>query len=285
MKTWNPDLNELLALLYPDHSAADLSQVLGVSKGSIYMQAQLLGVSKDPAWVAEKSRQDTLARSPFTPDIVKLIHARYADTPTPELAAQTGLTDKQIHAYAKRKDLKKSKACKSEMQRRLQLARPEMYRKGYSQKGSVPANKGMRGVSYPGSKATQFKPGQRPYTWVPIGSLRVNGDGYLDRKVRDQSPSHKNWEAVHRLAWIEANGPIPKGHMVVFKPGMRTTALEEITLDRLELRSRADHARINHWKNKSPDLKALVPLKSLLTRGINRAQRRLKEDHEQQQAA
>lgn len=280
MPIWTPELNEVLALLYPDHSAADLAEVLGVSKGIIYQQARKIGVGKDAAWIAERARQNTLTRSPFTADIVKMIEAGYANTPTPELAAQTGLTTTQVYAYAHRLNLNKSKACKSEMQRRRQAMHPELYRKGQFKKGLVPFNKGKKGINYPGMQATQFKPGQRPHTWVPIGSLRVNGDGYLDRKVRDGSPANKNWVPVHRLVWIEANGPIPDGHLVAFKSGRSTAKLEEITLDRLELRSRAEHIATNRWQNKSPDLKALVPLKSLITRGINRAKRRLKEDHD-----
>jgi hypothetical protein len=141
----------------------------------------------------------------------------------------------------------------------------------------------MKGVSYPGCEATQFKNGARPHTWVPVGSYRINGDGYLDQKVRDEPPAHKHWAAVHRLVWAAAHGEIPADHMVCFKDGRRTTVLDEITLDRLELVSRTEHIRRNHWMNSSPELRVLVPLKSAMTRGIARAKQKL-EKHDEQYA-
>ena len=49
-------------------------------------------------------------------------------------------------------------------------------------KGHIPANKGKKGVSYEGMKATQFKKGHRPANWVPIGTERTNRDGYVGGK-------------------------------------------------------------------------------------------------------
>ena len=79
-------------------------------------------------------------------------------------------------------------------------------------KGNVPANKGHKGMQvHPNAVATQFKKGQMPTTWMPIGSYRVNGDGYLDRKVSDTGYSPRDWRPVHQLVWIEAHGEILSG--------------------------------------------------------------------------
>lgn len=85
--------------------------------------------------------------------------------------------------------------------------------------GHVPWNKGMKGVNF-GGKETQFKPGNKPANWVPIGTERVNGDGYVDVKVQD-GKLYKNWRAKHIVIWEEHNGPLPPGHVVIFGDGNR----------------------------------------------------------------
>lgn len=85
-------------------------------------------------------------------------------------------------------------------------------------KGHVPANKGKKGMG--GWKPTQFKKGQKPANWVPIGSERVNADGYIDIKIAD-GKKQKNWKGKHIIAWEKENGPVPKGHVVIFGDGNR----------------------------------------------------------------
>ncbi len=59
-------------------------------------------------------------------------------------------------------------------------------------------------------KETMFKKGQVGTRFMPIGSERINADGYLDRKVSATGYPPRDWVAVHRLLWIEHHGPIPK---------------------------------------------------------------------------
>lgn len=152
-------------------------------------------------------------------------------------------------------------------------------------KGHVPANKGLRrpGWSRGRMRETQFKKGERSGIasahWVPIGSLRINADGYLDRKVRDDGLPQKRWVCVHRLLWIEAYGPIPPAHAVAFKPGKRTTELEKITLDALELVSRQDLMRRNSYHTNYPkEIGELIQLRGAVQRQINRRARLEKQD-------
>lgn len=157
------------------------------------------------------------------------------------------------------------------------------------QPGAAPWNKGKPGTTglHPNSRATQFKPGRRPQearNYLPIGSLRITKDGYLERKLTDDpalAPARR-WTPVHRLVWEAAHGPVPRGFIVVFRPGAKTTVLADVTLDRLECISRAEHARRNHPRSRSPELGALVQLKGAITRQVNRINR---EARERQQAA
>ena len=147
--------------------------------------------------------------------------------------------------------------------------------------GLIPWNKGVKGSAglHVACRATQFKPGQMSgaaqRNYKPVGSLRVSKDGYLERKVTDDPSIYpaRRWTAVARLVWEAAYGPIPRGHLVVFKPGLRTAVETEITLDRLECISRAENAQRNHPRTKSPELARLVQLKGAITRQVNRITR------------
>lgn len=149
--------------------------------------------------------------------------------------------------------------------------------------GQKPWNTGRKGYQ-PGGRSvqTRFKPGKMSGAaarqYKPIGSLRVTHDGYLERKVTDEHPvPARRWVGVHRLVWEAAHGPVPDGYVVRFRDGMRTAKLEEITPDRLELVSRAEHARRNHPISRDPEYARLVQLKGAITRQVNRIAREHKE--------
>jgi len=143
----------------------------------------------------------------------------------------------------------------------------------------VPWNKGRKGINYPGMQAPQFRPGNRPHTWLPVGSSRITTkDAYLERKVNDLPGNNSvRWVGVHRLVWEAAHGPAPAGHIVGFKPRRKTPVLERITLARLECITRAENARRNHPRSKHPELGRLIQLKGVITRHINRIARQAQE--------
>lgn len=111
----------------------------------------------------------------------------------------------------------------------------------YWPKGHEPWNKGKKGVSYPGMEATQFKKGHKPANWMPIGSERVNADGYVDVKIQD-GMKQKNWKGKHIIIWEKHHGcPVPDGHAVIF--GDRNN--RNFDPENLILVSRAQLARMN----------------------------------------
>jgi hypothetical protein len=136
--------------------------------------------------------------------------------------------------------------------------------------GQTSWNKGMRYVAGGRSAETRFRKGNRPHTWVPVGSYRINGDGYLDRKVTDNGRGPRDWIGVHRLVWIDANGPVPPGHVVVFKPGRRTTELAGITLDALELVTRQELMARNTLHRYPKPIAQAIQLRGALNRQINK---------------
>lgn len=86
-------------------------------------------------------------------------------------------------------------------------------------KGQKAWNKGMKGLDLAGEngKKTQFKKGQNPVNYRPVGSERVNVDGYVEIKIADPN----KWQLKHRFIWEKANGEFPKGHAIIFGDGDR----------------------------------------------------------------
>lgn len=277
---WTPAIDRWLRDTFPDNQSDHLAALLGCSAAALRVRAGNLGLRKSHEWRSKNASETVRARSPFSPEIVEIIDLMYADIRTADLAEFIGMPTSRIHAMAKRRELRKSPDVVRQMARD-RMTPEHGARRFQFPKGHIPANKGKKGINYPGMMATQFKkgrPAHEAHNYVPIGSLKVNPDGYLARKVTDDPSIFpvRRWETVHRLVWIAAHGPIPEKHMVRFRPGMFSTKLEEITLDRLELVTFAENARRNHWAN-NPTLKALVPLKTHITRHVNRIAREAKE--------
>lgn len=153
--------------------------------------------------------------------------------------------------------------------------------------GAIPWNLGKRGVTgvHPINRANYFKPGQlsgrAAQHYVPVGATTINGDGMLKKKWTDDRnlTPYQRWRPVHVLVWEAAHGPVPPGHIVVFRhPSLRTTVEHEITIDKLECISRAENMRRNsYWENFPHELAQLYWLKGQLRRKINYLEH--KNDH------
>lgn len=215
---------------------------------------------------------------PWTHAELALLRRFYPDLKNADLADVMGRTPGSVYQKASAMGLGKSAAFYASMNSgRIQRGRTDPRMVGTQFKaGQTPWNKGTHFVSGGRSAETRFKKGQMSgaaqHNYAPIGSYRFNKDGHLERKVTDDPnlvPARR-WTPVYRLVWEAENGPIPDGHLVRFKAGMRTTVLEEITTDRLECISKAENAMRNHPRNKSPELARLVALKGAITRQVNR---------------
>jgi hypothetical protein len=106
-----------------------------------------------------------------------------------------------------------------------------------------------------------------------VGTRRIDKDGLLEEKVTD-TRSKADWIPLHRLAWIQANGAVPAGHIVVFKAGRRTTDPEQITADAVECITRSELMRRNTYHRYGPDVAKVYQLRGEINRQINK---RLKE--------
>ncbi len=176
-----------------------------------------------------------------------VIAARYPNEPTAALALELGRSVKATYLRALHLGITKSAeylaspaACR--MRRGDNVGAAYRFKKG-----QAPANKGIRhrpGWAPGRMKDNQFKPGVRQGVaarlYQPIGTERVSKDGYLERKTNDDRPERRRWRLVHLLVWEATNGPVPKGHAVVFINGdKRDTRLENLEcITRQELMAR-----------------------------------------------
>ena len=226
----------------------------------------------------------TLARRAWSEEELHILATQYPDQPSAIVAQALRRPLNTIYSKAQQLGIKKSAAFyASGKSGRIERGRqhPSIVATQFK-RGQKSWNKGMKGWSPEGSKATQFQPGRpacEASNYRPIGSVRLSNDGYMERKVTDDPSIYpaRRWVAVHRLVWEAANGPIPNDHMVVFLPGKLTTDVDAITTDILECITRKENMRRNSHARFPPQVRQLIGLKGAITRQVNRINRETQE--------
>lgn len=231
-----------------------------------------------------KSRHILLPRKRWTDAELAILRSDYPERTTALIAEQLGRALHTVYQKAMNLGLRKSEAFNALPASGRLLPSSTRGLGTRFKPGQVPPNKGLRRPGWaPGRMSeTQFKKGRRPedaLNYLPIGSLRVSRDGYLERKVTDDQTlvPARRWVCVHRLVWIEQNGPVPQGHVICFRRGRQSSELAKITLDAIECISRKELARRNRmWVVYPKPLASLIHLRGQLKRRI-----RQKESHVQ----
>lgn len=212
--------------------------------------------------------------SPWTRQQIRLLRKLYPNKPTRDVAKACGHAISTVYRQAVKCGLKKSAAFLASPASGIMIKGTTRGAAHRFAKGHVPANKGLRRPGYaPGRmRETQFKKGTFPANHDPdfyvIGALRVNSDGYIDMRVSFERGA-MGWRALHRILWEDAHGPIPRGHIVVFKDRDRLN----VCLDNLELITFAENCRRNSIHNLPAPLKSTIQLIGALKRTINRRTR------------
>jgi hypothetical protein len=225
----------------------------------------------------------------WTPALDAKLRSLYADNPTEVVAEMIGARTSQVYSRASHLGIKKSDTFLSSV-KSGRIARGKQHPNmtaTHFKAGSKPWKKGTNYVAGGRSAETRFKKGRKAeesFNYVPIGTVRLSKDGYLERKMTDDPAlvPARRWTFVHRLVWEAAHGPIPPGHMVVFRPGQKTHLEELLTADRLECISRAENARRNSIWRSDPEVAKLYQLKGQITRQVNRIKRNTKEENHAQ---
>jgi len=202
------------------------------------------------------------------------LHAQYPHIRTADIASALGISVQLVYSMAMRLGLRKSEAFASSDKSGRIFKGGKLGQLTQFATGQVPWNFGKNYEAGGRSIETRFKKGQRSSAaqalWVPVGTYRINSKGILDQKITDLGRGPRDWEAMHRLVWKAANGPIPSGHVVAFKPGRKTAVLKDITLDAVECITRRELMWRNSVWQKNPDIAHLYHLKSAINRQVNR---------------
>lgn len=256
---WPTADEALLRQHYGKLPTRELAAQIGVSPVAIRGRAAKLGLCWPVLWTAER--------------IASLV-AMYPEHTSAEIAAQLGIDEGQVVRQAQQMELKKSTAWKSARQKKIWQDNPDHgARRHQFQRGHATWNKGKPNPPRGRSAEAHFKPGQKPHTWLPIGSTRINGEGTLERKVSDTRVTRHDFVPVHHLIWrMHGRGRIPPGHVLRFVDGNKSN----VDINNLELISRAELMRRNSLHNQPPEITAVYQAIGAINRQINR---RLKNEH------
>lgn len=200
----------------------------------------------------------------YTTSELAYLREHYVDTPNDILGRVLKRTPRSVAQKARKLGLSKS---------------PEFLAEhaGRFPPGQTPWNKGRPGTTgtQEACRATQFKAGRAAElsaNYRPIGSLRIAKGGILEQKVTDDRSIYpaRRWKSVHSLVWVSEMGPIPAGHIVVFKPGLFTSELEQITTDRLECITRRENMLRNTVHRYGKEIAELSQLRGAINRQIRK---------------
>lgn len=210
---------------------------------------------------------------PWTQEEVEILKERYHNTTAQDLA---DLLERHISSiYGKAAALKLQKDPEFIRELGKKYAEHPEVKKHQFKPGTVPLNKGkkMDPDVYKRCAGTMFKPGNIPPNYKPVGSERVNVDGYIEVKVKDP----RTWKLKHRVVWEQANGPIPAGHNIQFKNGNP----KDVRLENLYIISKSEQLRTeNSMIARYPEeLRSVIHMKAALKRKINTVNRTQNEEH------
>lgn len=133
--------------------------------------------------------------------------------------------------------------------------------------GNVPLNKGkkMPKAVYEKCKATMFKKGGQPANTKYDGCIVTRKAKRGERPYQWIRIAKKQWKMLHVHVWENKYGPVPKGHVVIF----RNKNTLDCRLRNLKLVTRAEHMQNNTIHRYPPELKQLIRINSKLKRRIN----------------
>lgn len=110
-------------------------------------------------------------------------------------------------------------------------------------KGQVPYNKGKKWSEYmskkgqENSRKTTFSKGNTPWATRPVGSERIDTEGYVYKKVAEPN----KWKLKHRVIYESMYGNIPTGYKLIFADGNR----QNLDIDNLVLVSPSEQLIMN----------------------------------------
>lgn len=164
----------------------------------------------------------------------KYLRANHGTKSITQMAAELGRSRDSVKNYLQRMGLKLKPKHAAEIKRRAG------FKKGQVQPRKTNA-----------AKPTSFKPGHVPHNKRQDGDItsKLHGNGKRYQYLRYAG----RWVLYHRHTWIASNGPIPSGHVIVFRDGNTMNA----DIDNLECITIAAQFERNRDRNKAAETRKL----------------------------
>lgn len=207
-----------------------------------------------------------------TADDITYILEHYATMSMQEIADARSMSKTTVCAIAHGHGLRKTREWIAE-RARLRSSDPNHGgRATRFQKGRTPFQKGkkieewMSPEGIANSVKGRFKKGRPSQNIRPVGSERVNVDGYIEIKIAEPS----KWRQKQRVVWEAEHGPVPDGYMVSFIDGNK----QNCALSNLRLITKADNLRRVSLNNYPDEVREVIHMRAVLKRHINTQKRK-----------
>lgn len=192
---WTTEQEKNLRRLYPDHDTHEIASVLGKTYGSVKCRATQLGLKKSPGTMTLP--KNATERKIDLDEFIRL----YPNRPNRYFYEKYDITYSIVKNIANKYGLKKD---------------PSYRNPGRFNKGHKSWNKGMKGIDLgPNSRRTRFKKGHLPANTEHDGAVKIRsskGRRYFWIRI-----SKAKWIMLHVYLWEKENGPVPEGHIIIFK--------------------------------------------------------------------
>lgn len=243
---WKDEYTEYMHEICPGRLTPEVTKLLNEKFGTNYNKSQIGGVRKRLGLPVGKIYQGKLLTKEQHDYLVSIQKNKTSRDVANEMNQKFGLslTEKQIKSYRRNNNLNSGLT-------------------GRFEKGRVPYNKGKKLPNMPPNSG-QFKKGNKPPNYVPVGTINYTTDGYPKEKIGEPN----KWVLKHRKVWEEHHGPIPKGYSVCFLDRNKTN----YDISNLILLSNEELARMNQNNYFSSD-----PELTKLGAGITKLSRKIKQ--------
>ena len=195
-------------------SSEELTEMINLQFGTSFTNKQIQAYKKNHKLQSRPTGRKTFYSNTYPKEIADFIHENYIGVGPKEMSLilnqkfGTSYTQSQIKGYYTN----------------------HKYNSGLDgrfQKNDIPWNKGKKGIRLAGSEKGWFQKGRMPANKRPVGSERINVDGYVEIKVAEPNV----WRSKQLVVWEEHNGKIPEGHKIIFLDGNK----ENLDISNLEI--------------------------------------------------
>lgn len=207
-----------------------------------------------------------------TEDDIAYVKEHYATMSAQEIAEARDMSKTTVSCIAQNLGLRKSREWIAE-RARLRSSDPNHGgRVSRFKPGNVPVCKGkkieewMTPEGIANSAKTRFQKGNKPANHRPVGSERLNVDGYIEVKIGEGM----RWRHKQLVVWEQMNGKVPEGHIVSFKDGNP----QNCDISNLYLTTRAEQLRKNGVHSYPDDVREIIHMRGVLKRYINTQKRK-----------